>query len=86
MQSIESADAAMVLKIIEDFQPKLGRVLEGLQGEKTYYQRLHTVSTILRQVKALQSAMGSLMGKLAKALPVCGSPRIDLFAPDSTDQ
>lgn len=68
----------MILDIIRDFQPKLKKVLGSIQREKTYYNRLHMASTILRQVEAMQSAMANLMDKLARALPVCGSP-LDQF-------
>jgi hypothetical protein len=59
-------------------------VLGNLQGQKAFYKTTGLASAILKQVKAMQSSMASLMGKLVKALPVCDS-RMD-FVANSTDR
>ncbi|KAF8730620.1 hypothetical protein AX14_005380 [Amanita brunnescens Koide BX004] len=69
IQSINSTDAAMVLKIIQDFEPKFTGTLDKLQGKKFFFERLGTITIILEQLKALQSNMANLMWKLVKALP-----------------
>lgn len=73
----------MVLKIIQDFEPKFTGTLDKLQGKKFFFERLGTITIILEQLKALQSNMANLMWKLVKALPVCDSPRIDSIPIDS---
>ena len=60
-------------------------MLGNLQGQKALYKTAGLASAILKQVKAMQSSMASLMGSLVKALPVCDSPRID-FVPNSADR
>ena len=59
-------------------------MLGNLQGQKSFYKTIGLASAILKQVKAMQSSMASLMGSLVKALPVCDS-RID-FVPNSADR
>jgi len=82
--AINTADAAIVLKLVEDFTPHITGMLKHLRNKKATFQELGLVPFILSRVQSLYGGVTNLIGSLDKVVPVRNPPFI--VKPRAADQ
>ncbi|KAF8722315.1 hypothetical protein AX14_009937, partial [Amanita brunnescens Koide BX004] len=69
IDSIDEADAEIVLKLATNFTPKITGVLGSLRNKYYTFRRRGMVTTVLNQVRTLDSGVTQLMGNLKNVVP-----------------